>query len=240
VNRYSYYMTIFIITGFLLAGCRLFDHIKPKITNPNNPIKHVAILPLQNDTSDIEAPEFIRKKLSEALKNKQYNVKPTEEVDRLLRDKMGATLGGQLQHVKPQKLKEVLEVEGVVMGTLMDFNETTTGVYNVRKVRGKFKLLNCMTGKTFWENGIGVKSQDSTGDLAGAATSFAAELKDSDDKDVPWVTMENETSNYSAGENFVMSLGKKLFSKATNSHLEDETQEMIKRITSTLPTGPGI
>jgi hypothetical protein len=40
----------------------------------------------------------------------------------------------------PQQIGETLEVDGILYGTLMDFDETTTGVYNVRKVRAVFKL----------------------------------------------------------------------------------------------------
>ena len=238
MKRSIVYMAVFIFSSILISGCG-FDRFMPKPSDPSNPIKRIAILPIQNDTTDIEGPDYVRNKLVDAFQDRQYNVKPVADVDRLLRDKMGATLGGQLTSVKPKILKDILDVEGVVFGTLMDFDETTTGVYNVRKVRGKFKLVNCLNGETFWENGIGIKSQDSTGGIAGKATTFAAEIKDSEDKDVPWEILKDETLGYGIAENFARSLGKKLFSKVTDSHLEKETGEMVKRITGNLPYGPG-
>ena len=240
MNRLLNLSIVFIVTVTLFSGCKFLEGIKHKTANPANPLKQIAVLPLQNDTTDVDAPAFVRNKLIESLQNKQYNVKPIETVDPLLRDRLGVTLGGQLKLASPKKLKEVLDVDGVIMGTLMDFSETTTGVYNVRKVRGQFRMVNCHTGETFWRNGIGVKSHDSTSDLAGTATAFADELNDNSDKEVPWVTMESKTSEYDAAENFALGIGKKLFSKATNSFLEAETEEMIRRATETLPAGPGM
>jgi hypothetical protein len=82
-----------------------------------------------------------------------------KETDQILRDRMGITLGGQLSLTTAQKLGEELEVEGVLYGTLMDFDESTLGAINIKKVRGKFMLVNTMTGQARWERGLGVRSE---------------------------------------------------------------------------------
>jgi len=239
---------IIFFSLFIFTGCASWQKYKVA-ADLKNPIKRVAILPLQNNTNDVEGPDYVRKKMVKAFSKYQYNVKPIKEVDILLRNQMGVTLGGQLNAVDIQKLSDLLEVEGLVFGVLMDFGEVITGVYNVRKVRAKFKLVNTISGKIFWENGLGVKyQQTSKGDIAvaiaaiTAAKSVASAVKNKDKKgkdDVPWITIKNYVSNRNALENFGFAFARKLVEKVGNAFLVIETNEMIKRVTSNLPIGPG-
>lgn len=222
----------------VLTGCPYFK-AKPTV-NSMNPMKRVAILPLQNDTTDVEAPEVVRRKMVEVFRERLYNVMPEKEVDRLLRDKLGVTLGGQLKSVEAEKVGTVLGVDGVLYGTLMDFSQTTVGVYSVNKVRARFQLLKTDDGEIFWENGLGVKSETKTDDLIGTATDVAADISDEDDSGVPWETLETVSSEYGALENLAFGLGKQLVEKATDTTLSRETEEMARRVTESLPVGPGL
>lgn len=236
VKRWAKPLVAILAVSFAF-GCAL--PTIPTPVDPANPIKRVAILPMKNDTNDVEAPDFVRGKLIEAFSKRQYNVMPVEDVDMLLRNRLGVTLGGQLEMARIEDLRHILGVEGVVFGTLMDFAEVTSGVYNVKKVRAKFRLVNTITGGTFWEGGIGVKSEVKMAGLAGGLTSLAAKVADARDKDVPWVTIGTETSDRGFGETLAIGLGTKLLSKALGRHLERETNEMVRRVTQTLPWGPG-
>ena len=203
-----------ILSIILISGCAAIPTKPP--SDPSNPLKRIAILPIKNDTTDVDGPNFVREKLIIAFKDREYNVKPVEETDRLLRDRMGITLGGQLEMAKIEKLREVLDVEGLVFGTLMDFGETTTGVYNARRVRGRFKLVNALTNETFWANGIGVKSEESAGKFLGTATALAAGMKDKD-AEVPWVTIESQQSDNSVFESLAAGLEKACFQGYKNT-----------------------
>jgi len=86
-----------------------------------------------------------------------YVIKPASEVDQILKDQMGITLGSQLDLTTAQKLGQALGVDGVFYGSLDEFSEKITGVYNVKRVRLRSKLVNCKTGETVWKNGIGIK-----------------------------------------------------------------------------------
>jgi hypothetical protein len=120
----------------------------------------------------------------------------------------------------------------------MDFGETTTGLVNVRKVRGKFKIVDTNANAVFWENGIGVKSQDTSGGTAGALTGAVASAGGKDEE-VPWVMIESRSSDKSVLEGLAAGLTKKLVSKAVGIHLQRETDEMIWRLVQNLPWGPG-
>ncbi|MCK9420440.1 MAG: DUF799 family lipoprotein [Nitrospirae bacterium] len=222
----------------VMAGCHPPSSNLPR--DYGNPIKRVAVLTMKNDTNDVDGPDVMRKKMAQALEQRSYVVKDLKETDQILRDRMGITLGGQLSLTTAEKLGQELGVEGVLYGTLMDFNETTLGAINVRKVRGKFKLVNTMTGQTVWERGLGVRSELVMHSQYGAAAAIAARAVDARDKDVPWVTVETMTTGRkNLGESFAIGLGTKLLSQAIGKHLDHESTELARRVTDNLHWGPG-
>jgi hypothetical protein len=235
MRRFHVLMMLFLVLVFL-AGCSGM----PMGPTPDstNPIKRLAILPLKNDTTDVEAPNFVREKLASAVQKRFYNVQPLEETDRILRDELGITLGGQLGLATTAQLREALQVEGLLYGTLMNFEDITTGLINERKVRGKFHIIDTNTLSVFWENGVGIKSQDTSGGKVGKLTGAVA-LAGSADKEVPWVVIENTSSNQSVLDGLAMGLAQKLISKAVGMHLAHETDEMIWRLVQNLPWGAG-
>lgn len=235
MRRFQVLMMIFLLTVFL-AGCAGMP--MAPTADPTNPIKRLAMLPIQNDTTDVEAPAFVREKLATAFQRRFYTVQPLEETDRILRDQLGITLGGQLGMATVAQLREVLQVEGLLYGTLMDYSETTTGLVNQRKVRGTFRVVETSNESVFWQNGIGVKSQDTSGGLLGSLTGAVANAGGGDEE-VPWVVIESSSSNNSILEGLAAGLAKKLISKAVGVHLVRETDEMIWRLVQNLPWGAG-
>jgi hypothetical protein len=234
MKRLTLLMTMVLLMS--IWGCAMVP-VQP-MGDPGNPIKRLAVLPFRNDTTDVDAPNYVRERLISALEKRYYKILPVEETDVILRDQLGITLGGQLEMASVEKLKEVLQVEGLLYGTIMDFSETTTGLMNLRKVRGKFKIVETDTDTVFWENGIGVRSLDTSGGTAGALTGAVAGAGGKDEE-VPWVTIESSSSNKSVLEGFAAGLATKLVTKAVGIHLQHETDEMIWRIVQNLPWGPG-
>ncbi len=223
---------------FFFAGCNL-PH-PPLPYDPGNPLKRVAVLPMKNDTTDVDGPNIVRQKMAEALERRSYVVKDMKETDQILRDQMGINLGGQLDMTTAQKLGETLGVEGVLYGTLMDFDETTTGILSVKKVRGKFHLVDTQTGQTVWARGLGVRDEVRMSGNAGIAASALARVSDSRDKEAPWVTIGSTMSGTdNVGKSFAVELGSKLFMKAIGKHLDYESTELARRVTDNLGWGPG-
>lgn len=207
--------------------------------NPNNPIRTVAVLPMLNQTNDVEGPQYVRTEFDKKIRENFYANKPIKDIDQLLKDQMGITLGAQLDMTTPQKLGELLGVDGVIYGTLMNFDTQTTGVYNVRRVRAKFKLVNTKTGETVWQNGIGIKSETTAGGI-GSVLSLASGVKEAVQKEeIPWVTIESKSED-SIGGALLGALAEKVVEKALKAPLARETQEMINRVIINLPVGPGV
>ena len=221
----------------LVGGCAIRH--APRPFDPTNPLKRVAVLPLKNETADVDGPNVVRKKMAEALRSRSYVVQDLKETDQVLRDQMGINLGGQLDLTTPQQLGETLDVEGVLYGTLMDFDEITTGLYNARKVRAKFRLVNTATGQTFWERGLGVKTEQGTSNVGSTAVRLGALVADARDKEVPWVLLSSVTTNQNMRDSLIMGLGAKLLTKAVGIHLDYESTELARLVTGNLPWGPG-
>jgi hypothetical protein len=238
LKKYVHYLATITLLAFV-TGC--LPPPSPHLPRDlSNPLKRVAILPMKNDTNDVDGPELMRRKMAQALENRSYIVKDLKETDKILRDRMGITLGGQLTLTTAQELGRELGVEGVLYGTLMDFDESTLGAINVKKVRGKFKIVNAMTGQTVWERGFGVRSELIMQSKYGAAATVASRAADARDKEVPWVTIESATTGSDKlGESFAIGLGTKLLSKAAGIHLDHESTELARRVTDNLPWGPG-
>ncbi len=227
------------ILAMILSGCGAARHV-PTYHDASNPLRRVAVLPMKNDTNDVDGPNVVRKRMIEALQDRSYVVKDVKETDQVLRDQMGITLGGQLELTTAQKLGEVLGVEGVLYGTLMDFDETNTGILDVRKVRAKFRLVNTGTGIALWERGLGVRAETRMAGRTGSVASVVARGSDARDKEVPWVTVESQSSGESnVGKAFAVGLGAKILTKAIGLHLEAETKEMVSRLFDSIPWGPG-
>lgn len=224
----------------LFAGCSVHHHRAPLYFDAKNPLKRVAVLPLKNDSNDVEGPNVVRKKMVQALEAKAYAVKGLKETDEILRDRMGITLGGQLSLTTARDLGETLGVEGLLYGTLMDFDELTTGAYNVKKVRAKFQLVNAMTNEVVWQEGLGVRSEIIMEGKAGVAAALLGRAADARETEVPWVTIHTITTgtkNY--GESAAIGLGARLLTQAVGVHLHYEAAELTKRVTVKLPWGPG-
>lgn len=142
----------------LLPACSplhdpMYRRIAPDVTNP---IKTVAVLPLINNTNDVEAPGYVREELTLRMQAMQYAVKPTLQTDQILRDRFGITLGRQLDMAAVRQLGEALGVDGLMFGVLDDFSTKVAAVLTEKRVRVRFSLIRASDGSLFWANGVGV------------------------------------------------------------------------------------
>jgi len=212
----------------------------------------VAVLPMYNATNDIDGPKRIREEFDRRLTKWHYQIKSLKDVDQILRDRMGITLGSQLEMTTPQKLGEVLGVDGVIYGYLLNFDDITTGVYNVKKVRAGFKLVESSTGNILWSNGQGVKSVlIGSGDI-GKGIAIIRDAKSVREgaellkaikgiENIPgldtWhlISLRHEESLENAT---IIALGEKLLSKAFGVHLKVESNRMLDMIMRDLVQTP--
>lgn len=207
----------------------------------------VAVLPMYNATNDVAGAETVRN-LFYVKARQHFNVKPLKEVDSVLLDRLGITLGSQLDMTTAQKLGEVLGVDGVIYGYLINYDDITTGVYNARRVRSGFKLVDVRSGEVIWSKGLGVKSVTGAVDLpvAGEVTLQGA-------SDIPgineWRTVTKMTLEEMQPQTkeglvaaaalqaalTVLSLGLHFTELVSGSHMRTESAEMVGFITASMP-----
>lgn len=110
----------------------------------------IALLPLENQSLDLRAPELLRDLLDTYLSAAQFNLTDVNEAEEKLRG-IGIQEGGQLNAVAPRKLGELLEAEALLYGDIETFNNANVGVYASRTVKVRLWLVDAKTGKKLWE-----------------------------------------------------------------------------------------
>lgn len=111
----------------------------------------VAAAPMENRSNDLDASEVVRGAFVEGLRGRGWNVMPTAESDRLLREGLGISYGGQLGSTTPREVCEALGVEAVFYGDVLEWNKTTTGIYNTVVVEAAVRLY-ARDGTLLWED----------------------------------------------------------------------------------------
>lgn len=239
-------MILFALT-LMLSACA---GLKGKEPDDSGFVSSVAVLPLYNATNDVEGPQMVREQAAARLRKASYRNLPLAEVDQILRDRMGITLGAQLDLTTPEALGTELGVDYLLYGYLLDFNTVTTGIYNVNKVRAGFKLVDAKTGAVVWSRAAGVKNEiHSAGELGKGIAAYSQTSDATEDelyKAIPGVagiqglsdwTTKRSRHEKSVGNAALFSLGELLVTQAFGVHLYLESSEMLDRIMADLPHG---
>ena len=239
------FLFIFTVITSFSVGCAVGPRVIP--TNPGNPIRSVAILPMLNDSDDVDAPTRVREAFYNRLSRYHYNIQALKETNDILNLQMGITMGRQLDLATAQQIGEKLGVDGVFYGFLLNFDEVTTGVANTYSVRMGWKLVNTKTGDISWGKGVGVTSSQSIGGLAGLASSEADEVGPRPGsvnpmKEMPgldkWISMGDQSTGLVGG--LITGIGGKVVTGITGKNLESEMNYALDHIFPGMLIGPGV
>ncbi len=185
-RRHSLLTSSSLLLIALLPAC---TSIPARTVNNTNSIRTVAVLPLINNTNNVEGPAKMQFAFTAGLYERYYDVVEPDEVNQKLKDQMGVTLGAQLDMAKPDLLCKTFSTDGLLYGSLDDYIVKPTGVYTVKRVRARAKLVDCKTGQTVWKGGAGGKSQEARGGtvgaLIGAAASIGSAVSDATEGELP-------------------------------------------------------
>lgn len=227
----------FILAGFI-TGCISIPVPKPDLSNP---IHTVVILPFANESNNIDAPNQIRDMLEKKLTAKFYKVTPREEVDQLMVDRLGITLGEQLSEVDFNTIKNNISADAFIYGNVTHYDQTTSGILNTNRVSANMKMVQSRDQSVVWGNHIGIKSELRSNDLFGSLASMSSAISDNEDDKIYWITIQRQTSgDGSAFGNLLSGLVEQAIGNITDTLLAEETLALINRSTKTLRNGPGI
>lgn len=237
---------VYVATLLLIQGCGSLMTIP---ANPSNPIRSVAILPMVNETIDVDAPEKVRTIFAERLAKYHYQIQPIAKTNDILNGQFGISLGKQLALAKVQQLGEKLGVDGVFYGYLINFDKVTTGIYNHNKVQIGWKLVSTRTGEIMWGHGAAVKSSSG---LAGGLGSLEFKQQvvpkmptaPNPVKEMPglgqWRTMQAQRTGGNIGESIIGSLVGAAVEGLMNIKLNAEVSYAYDMIFTRMLVGPGV
>ncbi len=110
----------------------------------------VALLPIANNTNDLDAPPFIRQLLLDGLNVRGFQILPPDATDAALKSQ-GFTDGGQLRAASPTKLGEWTGTDLLFYPTLQSFDYINVGYYWQRRVTVEAKLVDARSGEKLWQ-----------------------------------------------------------------------------------------
>jgi hypothetical protein len=142
-----------ILVSVLLSasGCGGRKEIRPEpspVVLPTGP--RVAVAPMENRSNDLSASDILRDAFAEGVARKGFAVVPVDESDRILRETLGISYGGQLPTTSPEEVCKALGVEAVFYGDVQEFSKTTTGFFNSSTVAASFRMYR-NDGSLLWE-----------------------------------------------------------------------------------------
>ena len=144
--------SLVLVFALLCApGCGGGKEVRPEpppAVPPAGP--KVAVAPMENMSNDLSASDIIRNAFAAGVARKGYAVVPVAESDRILRETLGISYGGQLPSTTPEEVCRALEVEAVFYGDVLEFSKTTTGFINSSTVAAAFRMFG-KDGSLLWE-----------------------------------------------------------------------------------------
>ena len=135
----------------------------------------VAVLPVRNETADMDAPIVFRILARAELADKGYALVDFAQIDAALREK-GIEEAGQIESLTPQEIGECVGADGLLYVTVLGYGRQV-GVH--LKVEGTFTLVEAKTGQKLWFSELSV-SDDIL--LEGGAAVLMGELFGGRDK----------------------------------------------------------
>jgi hypothetical protein len=137
--------------------------------------QRIAVLPISNETNDLDGPALVRQVLYNTLSQRGYQLVPLAEIDAKLKAQ-GFTDGGQLKAATPQKLGEWIGADGLLYSTLEEFNYIILGYYAQRTVKIEGHLYNGTTGEKLWAADRGWATRQVAVNKKEAERAFAIQL----------------------------------------------------------------
>lgn len=154
--RTSVHLSLFVLLA-LASGCAKKAVLAPEWAELQPTC--MAVLPVQNESIDAEAPAIFRRLLEEKLPAKGYRVPPRDFVDNILVENfdINPDEGGQIMAADPTELAKELECDGLLYATVVQWDKKTFYAYNSINVYGTFEVLSGADGGVLWtltEDGV--------------------------------------------------------------------------------------
>lgn len=240
INKIWLKQALVLTLILFLSACAGLPKPQPDLSNP---IRTVAILPFENGSNNIDAPNKLRELFKSKFGLKFYKVLAIEEVDQILLDDFGITLGEHFEDVDFEEIKAKIGADAYVFGNITHFDQTIAGIINIKRVRAEMKMMQASNNEIVWNvSKMGIKSEAGSGDGLGALASLASDISDAaEEGDINWIKIKKKNSDNEGGllGNLIVGLVDAAIDSATDNVLSEESIAFVNRSTSNLRHGPG-
>ncbi|MGB9698505.1 MAG: GNA1162 family protein [Thermodesulfobacteriota bacterium] len=142
-------LAICILTLIFSMGCAAPHHLLVEDYKSRN-LRSIAVLPVQNETPHLQAPEIFRPIVYQKIRQKGYESPALSFIDSKLAEK-DIRDAGQIHSLTPQDLGKLLGVDALLYTTVTEFSTTYLIAYASITVGAKFELKDARTGQLVWQ-----------------------------------------------------------------------------------------
>jgi hypothetical protein len=114
-----------------------------------NQPKSILVLPVENETTAVEAPRFFMATIARPLIARGYYVFPVEATSEILASE-GLTAGAELSNVSPAQFYKYFGAEGILRVTITRWDTTYLLLASTVSVALRYELLDARSGATVW------------------------------------------------------------------------------------------
>jgi hypothetical protein len=138
------------ILGIILVGCVSRAPYTVKHDFEKTATKVIAVLPVNNKTPDLRAPQLLRSKVLAHLYFKGYSKLPSEVIDSKLEPLYKGEKKDRASFVAPQVLKELVGADAVMYCTLTEGKRSVRLFYAPLTMAARCELRSTQTGEILW------------------------------------------------------------------------------------------
>ncbi|MFA6414329.1 MAG: GNA1162 family protein [Syntrophales bacterium] len=156
----KYYLFILILLTCLLSGCakKIPHFITPEFEKKG--IRLVAVLPVSNQSKNLEAASLFRGKVLEAIYFKGYPKIPLNIIDEKLSKLYKDYQQPSVESVTPRSVGELLGVDAVLYVTLKECDTSFVLLYATTSVSATFDLRSARTNDSLWSTKYSVAERN--------------------------------------------------------------------------------
>lgn len=142
-------LLIYLLSIFFLIGCATPHHLLVEDYKSRN-LRSIAVLPVQNETPNLQAPPVFRPIVHQKIKEKGYESPALSFIDNKLAEK-DIREAGQIHSLTPQDLGKLLGADALLYTTVTEFSTTYLVAYASITVGARFELKDARTGELLWQ-----------------------------------------------------------------------------------------
>jgi hypothetical protein len=141
-------LMIFLGVFFISCSAKTPYSLNPRLDK--NPAQVIAVVPFDNKTVDIIAPQLLRSKVVDELYFKGYKKLSVEEIDKKLGTLYYKEAKRENGFIAPQVVNELVGADAVMYCTLTEGGTSVNFLYKPVTISARCELRSAKSGEVLW------------------------------------------------------------------------------------------